>query len=71
MNFEAAHQLYTSAKSINNFDVKIEDAFITGILRERSRLDLETVKPICVHNFSKDSVTGKFLEDKENSDKLR
>ena len=63
MNFQAAEKLYQSALKIRSFDVKIEDAFMTGVLRERASFDLEPVSPICVHRVEKDSVTGRFIED--------
>lgn len=65
MNYQAASQLYESARSAVAFDVHVEDAFVTGVLRQRASLDLESVKPICIHHVSKDSATGKFLEDQK------
>ena len=70
MNFQAAEKLYQSALKIRSFDVKVEDAFMTGILRERASFDLEPVSPICVHRVEKDSVTGRFIEDQNIKRKM-
>lgn len=66
MNIIAAEQLYDSALNIKTFDVKVEDAFMTGVLRERARFELEAVNPICVHHVKEDSVTGRFIESQAN-----
>lgn len=69
MNYAAASQLYESARSVISLDsVPVEDAFITGVLRERAHLELESVKPVCVHNYKKESVTGQFLQNKQHEE---
>lgn len=65
MNYQAAKDLYESAKKTVAFDVHVEDAFITGVLRQRANLQLESTRPVCVHHASKDSATGKWLEDQK------
>ena len=66
LNFSAAEKLYEAAKTAVAYDVKVEDAFVTGVLRVRAGFDLESTRPICQHNLSKDSVTGQFLENRKN-----
>jgi len=65
VNFEAASRLYEASKNLADpVDVRIEDAFITGVLRKRAGMGIYSTRPICVHHYAKDSVTGKFLEGK-------
>jgi hypothetical protein len=57
--------LYEASKNLADpVDVRIEDAFITGVLRKRAGMGIYSTRPICVHHYAKDSVTGKFLEGK-------
>lgn len=65
MNYDAAKRLHDSAKKVIAIDVPIEDAFITGVLRERADFDLESTRPVCVHNYKRESVTGQFVEGKQ------
>lgn len=65
VNFAAANQLYEASKNLAQpVDVRIEDAFVTGVLRKRAGMGIYSTRPICVHHYSKDSVTGKFLESR-------
>lgn len=66
LNYSAASKLHDAAKSAVAFDVNVEDAFVTGVLRVRAGFELESTRPICQHNLSKDSVTGQFLENRKN-----
>lgn len=66
LNHSAASKLHDAAKSAVAFDVNVEDAFVTGVLRVRAGFELESTRPICQHNLSKDSVTGQFLENRKN-----
>lgn len=71
VNFSAASRLYEASKNLAEpVDVRIEDAFITGVLRKRAAMGIYSTRPICVHHYSKDSVTGKFLENKAMFDQL-
>ena len=68
VNFEAASRLYEASKNLAEpVDVRIEDAFITGVLRKRAGMGIYSTRPICVHHYSRDSVTGKFLEGKKGN----
>lgn len=66
MNTQAVESLNESVRYMkHDVNVAVEDAFITGILRKRSGIDVHTTTPLCKHNVKEDSVTGQFLKNKQ------
>jgi len=65
MDYKAVTILHESARSLNQpLNVGVEDAFITGVLRKRSGIDVHTTTPFCKHNINEESVTGQFLKNR-------
>lgn len=69
VNFHAAEQLYQASQNVVAVDVQVEDAFITGVLRKRAKMGIHSTKPVCVHHYARDSVTGQFLENHRGNER--